>query len=57
MTFIKMDIEGHRGIREVALRGGREIIARKKLKLSICVYHRLSDLLEILLWMKEVRID
>ncbi len=43
-TFVKMDIEGH----EVdALKGSRKLIARHHPILSVCLYHRQSDLWRI----------
>lgn len=53
-TLIKMDIEGSE---RQALEGGRGIIKDQKPKLAICVYHRLSDLWEIPIWIKNVRSD
>ncbi|MCL2575617.1 MAG: FkbM family methyltransferase [Defluviitaleaceae bacterium] len=39
-TFIKMDIEG---AEQEALKGAKEIIAKKSPKMAICVYHRPDD--------------
>lgn len=48
-TFIKMDIEGA----EVeALKGAKRTIAEYRPQLAICVYHRLSDLWEVPLYIK-----
>ncbi len=53
-SFIKMDIEGA----EIdALRGARNIVARHKPLLAICIYHRQSDLWHIPLLMRELEPD
>lgn len=50
VTFIKMDIEGAE-LR--ALHGAKNIIKEQKPKLAISVYHKIEDLWEIPLYMKE----
>lgn len=51
VTFIKMDIEGA----EIqALMGAKNQIIKNKPKLAICLYHRLEDLYEIPLLIKEM---
>lgn len=50
-TFIKMDIEGA----EVgALKGAAEMIKRRKPKLAICLYHKLTDMWEVPLLIKSL---
>lgn len=50
-TFIKMDIEGA----EVgALKGAAETIKRLKPKLSICLYHKITDMWEVPLLIKSL---
>lgn len=44
VTFIKMDIEGSE---LKALRGAEKTIINHKPKLAICVYHRMTDMVEI----------
>jgi hypothetical protein len=49
--FIKMDVEGA----EVgALRGARSVITSCKPRLAVCLYHRLSDMWEIPLLLREM---
>jgi FkbM family methyltransferase len=49
--FIKMDVEGA----EVnALRGARQVITTYKPRLAVCLYHRLSDMWEIPLLLREM---
>lgn len=50
VTFIKMDIEGSE---LEALEGSVGRIASDHPKLAICVYHKFSDLWELLLWIHE----
>lgn len=51
VSLIKMDIEGC----EVdALEGARKIIAQHKPTLAICTYHKISDLWEVPLLIKEI---
>lgn len=51
ITIIKMDVEGA----EVpALKGASDIISRQHPRLSICIYHRIEDLWEIPLLIKEL---
>lgn len=48
-TFIKMDIEGA----EIeALKGAKQTIIKYRPQLAICVYHRLSDIWEVPLFIK-----
>ena len=47
VSFIKMDIEG---AEMGALRGAEELIRRRRPDLAICVYHSISDLYEIPLY-------
>lgn len=51
VTFIKMDIEGSE---QEALRGAETVIRRDKPRLSICVYHRPEDFIEIPRMLKEM---
>jgi FkbM family methyltransferase len=51
VSFIKMDIEG---AEPNALRGARNIIQTQKPRLAICVYHHLTHLWEIPLYIKEL---
>ncbi|MCL2284587.1 MAG: FkbM family methyltransferase [Fibromonadales bacterium] len=51
ITFIKLDIEG---AELSALEGMKNIIQRDKPKLAICIYHKLADLWEIPLYIKEL---
>jgi FkbM family methyltransferase len=51
VTFIKMDIEG---AELNALKGAKEIITTHKPKLAICVYHQITDLWEIPLYIKSL---
>ena len=51
VSFIKMDIEGaERG----ALRGAEQLIRRYRPDLAICVYHSISDLFEIPLYIHSI---
>jgi FkbM family methyltransferase len=50
-TFIKMDIEG---AELEALKGARRTIAENHPQLAICVYHSLSDLWEIPLFIRSL---
>lgn len=49
VSFIKMDIEG---AELNALRGAQTIIRQQKPKLAICVYHHLSQLIEVPLYIR-----
>lgn len=51
VTFIKMDIEG---AEMNALTGAREIIQAQHPKMAICVYHRIEDLWQIPLFIKNL---
>lgn len=51
VTFIKMDIEG---AEPNALRGVRNIIQAQKPQLAICVYHHISHLWEIPIYLKKL---
>lgn len=50
ITMIKMDIEGSE---MKALEGCSEIIKEQKPKMAICVYHRINDLWDIPLYLKQ----
>ena len=50
-TFIKMDLEG---MELEALQGAERLIHRCKPKLAICIYHSISDLWEIPLYIKKM---
>lgn len=50
VTFIKMDIEG---AEMDALAGAEQIICRDHPKLAISIYHKITDLWEIPLWIHE----
>ncbi len=50
-TFIKMDIEG---AEMLALKGAENIIKEFKPKLTICLYHSLSDMWEIPAFIKKI---
>lgn len=54
ITFIKMDIEG---AEMKALKGAERLIRKKKPKLAICVYHKVSDIWEIPQLIMELRED
>lgn len=51
VTLIKMDIEG---AEQEALLGAKRIISEYQPKLAICIYHRIEDLWEIPLLIKEL---
>lgn len=51
VSFIKMDIEG---AEMGALRGAEELIRRRRPDLAICVYHSISDLYEIPLYIHSI---
>ena len=51
VTFIKMDIEG---AELKALEGAKNIIMKDKPKLAICLYHKLEDLWEIPMYVREL---
>lgn len=50
ITLLKMDIEG---AEQAALRGAENLIKRQKPKLAVCVYHRIEDLWQIPIMLKE----
>lgn len=50
VDFIKMDIEGSE---LKALEGGKKTIQKYRPDLAICIYHNVSDLWSIPLWIKE----
>ena len=50
VTLIKMDIEG---AEMAALKGAENIICTQKPKMAICVYHRLEDMWNVPLYLKE----
>ncbi|MBR3721299.1 MAG: FkbM family methyltransferase [Selenomonadaceae bacterium] len=54
VDFIKLDVEG---AEMEALRGGAATISKFKPKLAICLYHKLEDLWQIPLYIKELRSD
>jgi len=51
VTFIKLDIEG---AEMKALEGAKEIIRKYKPKMAICIYHRINDIVEIPLYIKDL---
>ena len=51
VSFIKMDIEG---AERAALRGAEQLIRRCRPDLAICVYHSISDLFEIPLYIHSI---
>lgn len=51
ITLIKMDIEG---AEMEALKGCKEIITEQRPKMAICAYHRLEDIWEIPLYLKQL---
>lgn len=51
ITFLKMDIEG---AELKALIGAKELIKKYKPKLTICLYHKETDLVDIPLFIKEL---
>jgi FkbM family methyltransferase len=51
VSLIKLDIEGHE---RFALEGMVKTIRRDKPKLAICIYHKLADLWELPLYIKEL---
>lgn len=54
VTYIKMDIEG---AELDTLIGARETIIKNKPKLAVCIYHRDSDLLEIIKYLQALNVD
>lgn len=54
VTYIKMDIEG---AELDTLIGARETIIRNKPKLAVCIYHKDSDLLEIIKYLQSLNMD
>lgn len=54
VTFIKMDIEG---AELNALKGAEKIIKKYHPKLAICIYHNVSDYVEIPLWIYKINPD
>ncbi len=54
VTFIKADIEG---AELPALRGLKHVIENQKPTLAFCIYHSLSDMLNIPLWIKKTVSD
>jgi len=51
VSFIKMDIEG---AEPNALRGGEAVISTQKPKLAVCVYHHVSHLWEIPIYISKI---
>lgn len=51
ITMIKMDIEG---AEMMALQGCEKIVKEQKPKMAICVYHRIEDLWQIPIYLKEL---
>lgn len=52
VTTIKIDVEG---FEPQVLRGARQVIVNQKPKLAISVYHKLPDLWELALWVRDCR--
>lgn len=50
VTLLKMDIEG---AEKAALEGAEKLVKSQKPKLAVCVYHRIEDLWEIPILLKE----
>lgn len=50
VTLLKMDVEG---CEQRALKGATNIIAKQKPKLAVCIYHKIDDLWEVPLFMKQ----
>ena len=51
---IKMDVEG---LEQSIINGGKELIANFKPILAICVYHRISDIVEIPILIRSILPD
>lgn len=54
VTFVKMDIEGEE---PRALRGGERLIKQQRPVLAISIYHQLSHLWEIPLWLHDLKLN
>lgn len=54
IDFLKADIESYEFD---MLRGAEQVIRRDRPRLAICIYHNISDMYQILLWLHHLNID